>query len=86
MSLQQEITKYIKKMTFTLKAEEELRLVLKKKLTKKEFKLLEAWSHEVSQPEIMEKLNLQEERYQEMRQHLIKKLNQEKLKQHLYVD
>jgi predicted XRE-type DNA-binding protein len=84
MSLQQEITKHIHKVTSPLKEESELRLVLKAKLTKKELKLLESWSHQVSQEEIMEKLHIDSERYEQMKQHLVKKLNQEKLKQHLY--
>lgn len=80
-TLTQETEKHIKKLVNPLKEEEELLAVLKVKLTKKEFKLLKAWADARSQKDIQTSLNLDEERYGELSGKLIKKLNQEKLKQ-----
>jgi len=76
-----EIEKHIKKLVNPLKEPEELLEVLKVKLTKKELKLLKSWSEEIPQEEIQRDLNLDEERYGELSTKLIKKLNQEKIKQ-----
>ena len=64
-----------------LKQEEELLTALKAKLTKKELKLLKAWSEGTSVEDIQSKLNLDETHYGELSAKLIKKLNQEKTKQ-----
>jgi len=80
-TLQEEVTKHIKKLVHPLKEEEELREVLKVKLTKKEFKLLNAWAEETPIDALKTKLNLDEERYSELSAKLIKKLNQERIKQ-----
>ncbi len=66
---------------YPLKEHEELLEVLKVKLTKKELKLLKSWADGLSQKEIQENLQLDEERYGELSTKLIKKLNQEKIKQ-----
>jgi hypothetical protein len=80
-TLTNEIEKHIKKLVNPLKAEEELLAVLKVKLTKKELKLLKGWAEETDMKEIQSKLNLDEEHYGELSSKLIKKLNQEKIKQ-----
>ncbi|MEN8250510.1 MAG: hypothetical protein ABFS32_16365 [Bacteroidota bacterium] len=80
-TLNQEIEKHIKKLVNPLKAPEELLEVLKVKLTKKELKVLKAWADEMPQVEIQADLNLDEERYGELSTKLIKKLNQERIKQ-----
>ena len=80
-TLNEEIEKHIKKLVHPLKEPEELLEVLKVKLTKKELKLLRAWADEISQDNIQKELNLDEERYGELSTKLIKKLNQEKIKQ-----
>ncbi|BAF72417.1 hypothetical protein [Sulfurovum sp. NBC37-1] len=80
-SLQQEIEKHIKKLVHPLKDEEELLAALKLKLTKKELKLLKSWAEETSLDEIKTKLNLDEQHYADLSSKLIKKLNQEKIKQ-----
>jgi len=51
------------------------------KLTKKELKLLKSWADEISADEIQTALNLDEEHYGNLSTKLIKKLNQEKIKQ-----
>ena len=84
-TLNQEIEKHIKKLVNPLKNEEELLAVLKVKLTKKELKLLKAWADETSVKEVQTKLNLDEEHYGELSTKLIKKLNQERIKQAMCV-
>lgn len=80
-TLNEEIEKHIKKLIHPLKEPEELLEVLKVKLTKKELKLLKSWAEETPQEDIQADLNLDEERYGELSTKLIKKLNQEKIKQ-----
>lgn len=80
-TLTQEIEKHIKKLINPLKEEDELLEVLKVKLTKKELKLLKAWANEIPQEEVQAKLSLDEEHYGALSTKLIKKLNQEKIKQ-----
>lgn len=80
-TLNEEIKKHIKKLMYPLKESEELLEVLKVKLTKKELKLLKSWAEGLSAEEIQKNLQLDEERYGELSTKLIKKLNQEKIKQ-----
>ncbi len=80
-TLTNEIEKHIKKLVNPLKEEEELLAALKVKLTKKELKLLKAWAENKDTAEIRTALNLDEEHYGELSTKLIKKLNQEKIKQ-----
>ena len=76
-----EIEKHIKKLVNPLKNEDELLACLKIKLTKKELKLLKAWAEGTDLEQIQTELNLDETRYTELSTKLIKKLNQEKIKQ-----
>ena len=80
-TLNEEIEKHIKKLVNPLKEPEELLEVLKVKLTKKELKLLKSWADETPQENIQADLNLDEARYGELSTKLIKKLNQERIKQ-----
>lgn len=80
-TLSTEIEKHIKKLVNPLKDEEELLESLKLKLTKKELKLLKSWADSLSMNEIQLQLNLDEERYGQLSSKLIKKLNQERIKQ-----
>jgi len=80
-TLNQEIEKHIKKLVNPLKEPEELLAVLKVKLTKKELKVLKGWADGISAGEIQTALNLDEEHYGDLSTKLIKKLNQEKIKQ-----
>lgn len=80
-TLKQEIEKHINKLVHPLKEEEELLAALKAKLTKKELKLLKAWSKETPLDEIKTRINLDEQHYVDLSSKLIKKLNQEKTKQ-----
>jgi hypothetical protein len=80
-TLNQEIEKHIKKLVNPLKDPEELLAVLKIKLTKKELKMLKGWAEGVPAEEIQTALNLDEEHYGDLSTKLIKKLNQERIKQ-----
>ena len=84
-TLTTEIEKHIKKLVNPLKEEEELLAALKVKLTKKELKLLKAWAEDLPAKETQKALNLDDEHYGELSTKLIKKLNQEKIKQAICV-
>jgi len=81
LTLSMEVEKHINKLVHPLKDEDELLESLKIKLTKKELKLLKSWSTGTDMKQIQSELNLDEERYGELSAKLIKKLNQEKIKQ-----
>ena len=66
-----------------LNEEETLIEVLKKRLTKKEYKLLNALAQKIDEAAIAQQINLEKEDYDKLKMKLIKKLNQEKLKQEL---
>ena len=83
--LRDELERQIRKLVTPLKNEDELREVLKVKLTKKEFKIFKVWAEEEPIEPLLEKLGMSEERYGELSLKLIKKLNQEKLKQLLCI-
>jgi DNA-binding NarL/FixJ family response regulator len=81
--IQNELQKHIRKLVGTLKEDGALLLVFKARLTKREYKLLTGWAEGISPEEISQKLKLDETAYAELSAKLIKKLNQEKLKQEL---
>lgn len=84
-TLQEEITRHIKKLIHPLKEKDELKEALKLKLTKKELKLLKLWAEDIDSQTISKELNIDEERYAQLSTKLIKKLNQEKIKQALCI-
>jgi len=81
--LMDEIEKHIRILVNPLKEEDELEKVLKVKLTKKEFKVLKNWAFDEPIEPLLEKLSMDEERYGELSLKLIKKLNQERIKQEI---
>lgn len=81
LTLSTEIEKHIKKLVSPLKEKEDLLASLKTKLTKKELKLLKAWAEDIESNTIQKNLHLDDERYSELSIKLIKKLNQERIKQ-----
>jgi len=83
--LRDEVENHIRKLIMPLKDENELKAVLKTKLTKKEFKVLRCWANDEAIAPLLEKLGMDEERYGELSVKLIKKLNQEKLKQEMMI-
>jgi len=68
-----------------LKDNEALLEVLKLKLTKKELKLLKGWSDGTDMQTLQNDLGIDEARYADLSTKLIKKLNQEKIKQAICV-
>jgi len=80
------LEKHINKISFPFKDEEALSLILKAKLTKKEYKILFSWLDGNKKEHIVEKLKLDNKRYEEISHTVIKKLNAEKLKQLLYIN
>jgi len=85
LTLSIEIEKHIKKLVNPLKEEEALKEALKLKLTKKELKLLKTWAEGGDIEALKQKLNLDEEHYKILSNKLIKKLNQEKIKQEICI-
>ena len=80
-ALRDEVEKHVRKLIHPLKDENQLKDVLKVKLTKKEFKVLNTWANDGDIEVLKEKLGIDEERYGDLSVKLVKKLNQEKLKQ-----
>jgi hypothetical protein len=80
MSLETELKKHINRLVFPLKEGKELEISLKAKLTKKELKLLKALANN-SVDELKTTLNLDEDSYKILFNKLVKKLNQERVKQ-----
>jgi ABC-type uncharacterized transport system substrate-binding protein len=73
----------IKKLTSPLKKEEELIEILKRKLTKKEFKVLMMTVSNIPKEEQLQKLSLDEKRYDEVKTKALKKINFNELKEEL---
>jgi len=80
-----ELEKHIRKLIKPLRDEDTLHDILKVKLTKKEFKIFKNWANDEAINQLLEKLKIDEERYATLKEKLIKKLNQEKLKQELMI-
>lgn len=83
MNFTQSLTKHIDKLVGTLKSEEDLKEVLKKKFTKKELKVFIAMEEGKSIQEIMELIKDDKERVDEIYKAACKKVNQEKIKKEL---
>jgi len=79
------LTQDIKILGFDLKDENELKTILKRRLTKKEFKYYKMKNEEESKEKIIEKLDLDDKRYDEMVITVYKKINSEKIKNELIV-
>ena len=84
MNFTSSLLKHIEKLVGTLKSEEELREVLKRKFTKKEFKVFVAIEEGKSFQEAKELIKEEEdERVETLYKTACKKLNQERIKQEL---
>lgn len=79
----EELQKDINKLVGELKSGDELIEVLKRKLTKKEFKYYKLKIEEASKEQMMSELRCDEERLEEIAKQTILKLNQEKIKKEL---
>lgn len=71
----------IDKISSDLKEEKELEFILRKRLTKKEFKVFCAKEAESEDSEICLRVNCDEERLNELYKNVLKKINQERIKQ-----
>ena len=83
MNFTEAIELNVDKLVGTLKEEEELREVLKKKFTKKEFKVFVAFAEGKSLDEVKAIVHDEDERIDEIYKTACKKLNQEKIKKEL---
>lgn len=83
MSITRLLEENIKKLDRPLKSEEALIEILKKRLTKKEFKVLMLMVDSVSKEEQLQKLSLDEKRYEEVKTKALKKVNFNDLKEEL---
>ena len=81
----EELTKDIKKIVGTLKSEEILIEILKKKLTKKEFKFYKLKIENTDEATIAKELQCDTERFEAIKKQTIVKINQEKIKKELII-
>jgi len=79
----EELNKDIKKIVGILKDEEQIIEVLKRKLTKKEFKYYKLKIENADDATITKELQCDEERFEAIKKQTILKLNQEKIKKEL---
>jgi hypothetical protein len=77
------LEKSIKKLTAPLKKEDALIMILKRRLTKKEFKILKYMVEDIAEEVQREKLSLDEKRYQEVKTKALKKINYHDIKEEL---
>jgi len=85
IDFQTQLKKDINKLIGTLKPNEELKEVLKRRLTKKEYKYYVAKIDNIQDEQIKEKLKLDDKRLEHIAKQTILKLNQEKIKKELIV-
>jgi len=78
------LNELISNISHPLKSGLELELALKAKLTKKELKLLKALNNGLNKEDIQKELNFNEQEFLRVNSNLVKKLNQERVKQALY--
>ena len=78
-----QLTEDIKKLIGILRPEDDLNEILKKRLTKKEYKYFKLRMTNSSDELIKNELNCDDERLEEIKKQTILKINQEKLKNEL---
>lgn len=83
MDLQESVLSHIDKLVGVLKESHELKEVLKRRFTKKEYKVFIAMEEGLETEEIAKQLGDEEDRVEELYKSACKKLNQEKIKQEL---
>jgi reverse gyrase len=82
-SLIEKLQKDIRKLTRPLKDEDEVIEVLKRRLTKKEFKYYKLSLEDINEDNILKELNCDKERLEEISKTVVVKVNQEKIKHEL---
>ncbi|RXJ92551.1 hypothetical protein CRV00_12915 [Malaciobacter molluscorum] len=83
MNFRQSITNNIEKLVGTLKSEKELQEVLKRKFTKKEYKVFVAIESGETIESLQESMKDEKQRIEELYKNACKKLNQELFKKEL---
>ncbi|NQY25310.1 MAG: hypothetical protein HRT41_14900 [Campylobacteraceae bacterium] len=83
MNYRKEVRSLIEKLVGDLKEEEALIETLKRKLTKKEFKVFVAQGNGLSKEDIAKEVRIELDRVEEVLKALKKKINQEKIKKEL---
>ncbi len=83
MNFTQALEKHIEKLVGTLKDEDELKEVLKRKLTKKEYKVFVAYEEGKKLEDIKALIHDDEDRVENLYKSACKKVNQEKVKKEL---
>lgn len=83
IDLQEVLTKHINVLQGELKENEELMVVLKKRLTKKELKAFLGIEEKTHTQELLAQLKCDEERLKKLYEEAIWKINQERIKQEL---
>jgi hypothetical protein len=84
-SLTEQLEQDINKLVGILKPEDELKEILKRKMTKKELKYFNLKMANASKEEMLKELKCDDERFEEIEKHTMVKINQEKLKKELVV-
>lgn len=83
MNFTDSLLKHIDKLVGMLRDEEELKEILKRKFTKKEYKVFVAFEEGKSLEEVMALVKEDQERVEELYKTACKKVNQEKFKKEL---
>ncbi len=86
IGLRELLNEVIKKRSLPLKSEDEIIAILKRRLTKKEFKILTFLAQNIPQNEQCQKLSLDDSRYAEVKTKALKKVNFHSLKSELMVE
>ena len=79
----EELNKDINKLVGTLKGEEQVAEILKRKLTKKEMKYYKLKIANADESTMQKELQCDEKRFEDIKKQTIVKLNQEKIKKEL---
>ena len=82
-NVKEELTKDINKLVGILKDDEQLTQILKRKLTKKEFKYYKLKLEKIDEENIIKELSCDKARFEDIKKQTILKLNQEKIKKEL---
>ena len=82
--LRKRLNEMIEKPLGKLKDTDDLEMVLRRRLTKKEFKLFAAELEELPLESVMQRLKLDEERRRELAENVRQKLNRDSIKRELY--
>lgn len=83
--IKNELEKTIRKLPHPLKDEDEIIAILKRRLTKKEYKVLKFKASNMDLEDMTKELNIDMDRLTKIDVTLIKKINQEKIKHDIMV-